>query len=378
MKICIVSYDFLPSQGGIPIHVYELSKTLVSKGHKVWVVTTRHFPKQAVDEVIDGINVHRIRYLNIWKMRRIQIALYAGLYIRRLIKRHKINIVHWHVLGTDSFATKLSGKSVKIFTNHSSQFLLRAKDPKKRRLLRFEMSHADKIITTSEEIKKETENIGINPGRIINIPNGVDVKRFNNNINGTAVRKKYNILKEDILILCPRNLVIKTGIIYLIKAAPIILKQYKNTKFLIVGDGIERNNLENEVKKNRLEDIVIFTGTIPNSKMPEYYAASDIVVLPSLIEATSISGLEALACGKALIGTNVGGIIEIIDDKITGILIPPKDVNALADSILSLVKDYDLRTKLGLYARERTCQKFSWEKIAEKTMNVYKQFLNSK
>ena len=142
-------------------------------------------------------------------------------------------------------------------------------------------------------------------------------------------------------------------------------------KCLIAGDGAEMGKFSQEVIRLAIADKVIFAGRVPNTEMPKYYAASDVVVLPSLKEATSIAGLEAMATGKPLVGTNVGGIPQIITDGETGILVPPRNPDELAHAIVFLLNDDGKRAAMGLNARKRAESEFSWQIIAGKTQNIY-------
>jgi glycosyltransferase involved in cell wall biosynthesis len=112
--------------------------------------------------------------------------------------------------------------------------------------------------------------------------------------------------------------------------------------------------------------------------MPEYYLNSDIVILPSLVEATSIAGIEAMACAKPLIGTRTGGLPEIMVDRETGLLVEPADSQGLAQAILALLKDETKREELGLKGRELALRKFDWAVIARKTAEVYNGLMESK
>jgi glycosyltransferase involved in cell wall biosynthesis len=124
-----------------------------------------------------------------------------------------------------------------------------------------------------------------------------------------------------------------------------------------------------------LREKVKFTGNVPNSTMPRFYAASDVAVLPSLMEATSISGLEAMSAGLPLIGTNIGGIPEIIEHERSGILIEPRSAEQLAAQIVRLLTDGNERRRLGAAARARVEEHFSWDVIAGRTVEVYRKVL---
>jgi len=118
---------------------------------------------------------------------------------------------------------------------------------------------------------------------------------------------------------------------------------------------------------------VIFAGSQNNDALPEFYAAADIVAIPSLKEATSIAGLEAMASACAVVATNVGGLPEIIEDGVSGLLVPPRDPEALAQAIARLSETPELRKQLGLAARARVEQKFTWEQMASETTRAYER-----
>ena len=173
------------------------------------------------------------------------------------------------------------------------------------------------------------------------------------------------------MILCPRRLVAKNGVRYFIESVPRVIQVNRNVKCLIVGDGDESDMLRRMAVELEISDNVIFTGRIDNRDMPGYYAISDIVVLPSLIEATSIAGLEAMATGKPLVASNIGGIPQIVDDGETGILVPPGDSERLAQGIITLLSDVKKREGMGRKARKKVEAEFSWDIIAGKVQGIY-------
>jgi glycosyltransferase involved in cell wall biosynthesis len=127
--------------------------------------------------------------------------------------------------------------------------------------------------------------------------------------------------------------------------------------------------------KAGMRDRVKFLGAVPNSSMPEIYRACDVAVLPSLAEATSIAGLEAMACGLPLVGTNVGGIPAIVADGVSGLLVPPADPDALAGALDRLVDNAGLRRAMGEAGRCSAQGNFSWPIIARRTAAAYEACL---
>jgi len=378
LKICILCQDFPPLTGGIAAHVYELSKALVRQGNEVHAIVPKYPYDMKNEEIVDGIYVHRVFQI---RKRLLSGNLYIPfgiLKLKSIIKKYDIDIIHYHSSYPESIITKFVKNIPIVFTVHDSGFLKMAENKKHEKRLRFRISHPDIIIGPSIELANVPTKFGVSAKKTIFISNGVDPIKFNPNIDSNEIRKKYNLSDKDLVVLCPRRLDPKNGVKYLIEATPLISKRIEKAKFLIVGEGgfkKERLMLENRVKVLGLSDKVIFTGDIPNPLMPKYYTASDIVVLPSLMEATSISGLEAMSSGKPLVGTSVGGIPQIIEDGITGIIVPPKNPNALANAIIHLLIDDNIRIKMGINARKRVEKEFSWNIIAQKTMKVYNNLI---
>ena len=146
---------------------------------------------------------------------------------------------------------------------------------------------------------------------------------------------------------------------------------------LLVGDGPDRAKLEARVSQLHLRNSVIFAGSVDNSELPEFYADADLVAIPSLNEATSIAGLEAMASGCAIVASHVGGLPEIVDEGKTGFLVPPSDPEQLAEAMRRLLKAADLRAKFGEEARLRIEREFSWDRIAHETTCVYREAIAS-
>ena len=118
---------------------------------------------------------------------------------------------------------------------------------------------------------------------------------------------------------------------------------------------------------------VRFLGSVPNADMPEIYSGADLAVLPSLMEATSIAGLEAMACGLSLVGTDVGGIPDLISDGVTGSLVPAARPDALGAAIRKLVETPERRRTFGAAARQKAVSEFSWHRIAERTHEILQE-----
>jgi glycosyltransferase involved in cell wall biosynthesis len=260
-----------------------------------------------------------------------------------------------------------------VWTNHTSNYLEWYETPSGRRRIRFFLRHADAVISPSRELHEKSAATGVRPDRLYYVSNGVDAAKFRPGGDFGVIDKDYGLDAARPVIICPRRLEPKNGVEYFIRAVPLVLAERPEVQFLIVGGGFpeERARFEELLRGWNAQRAVVFTGNVPNTSMPRFYALAVIAALPSLMEATSISGLEAMASGLPLVGTTVGGIPEIIEDGVSGVLVPPRDPAALAASFLRLLREADLRAALGAGARARVERDFAWPEIARRTAAVY-------
>jgi glycosyltransferase involved in cell wall biosynthesis len=195
--------------------------------------------------------------------------------------------------------------------------------------------------------------------------------------HAVAPFKKYekNDLKEDgNLILFFGRIWEYKGLKYLIKAEPMITEQMPDAKIIIAGAGEDFKKYEN-MMVNR-DNFIVRNYRIPYKEGAELFQRCSVIVLP-YIDASQ-SGVIPTAYGfkKAIVVTNVGSIPEIVDDGVTGFIVPPKDPVALAEAIIKLLKDEKLRREIGENAYKKLKRDLSWDKIAEKTIEVYKEAIN--
>jgi glycosyltransferase involved in cell wall biosynthesis len=197
------------------------------------------------------------------------------------------------------------------------------------------------------------------------IPPGVETKQF----------QYVPPIKRDYFeILTVGYLLKRKGIQYLISAMPFILREVKNVKLRIVGDGPYKAELARLTKRLSLEDHVIFQGRITREETIKYYHLSDVFVLPALSTTVSVF-LEAQACGRPVIGTTAGYIPELIADGRTGFIIAKGCVEELKEKIVRLLSDEELRLKMGINARKWVEENFDWDKLIKQWYNLYKSLI---
>ncbi len=363
MNILMISIDYPPVPGGISAHVYELSKAFAKAGHRVAVVTRQrgNEPEHSSD---GGWEVYRValRY----------VALVYGLqlrnYVKKLLPDFQPDIIHIHGMGPLEW---YNIKNIPLaYTNHTSGYLKRIKKGGWRRMLMLKrhFSKVDLFLAPSPELLHIPFAIGA-PQRFI--ANGVDAGKFCRNADKRrAIRRDLGIGQDDIVAVITRRLVDKNGVIYLARATQFL--HNREIRFIVIGDGPERPAVEAEFISH-CGKRAIFLGNKSHEEIVDYYSAADFSVLPSLMEATSISGLEAMAAGLPLVGTKVGGIPELIKDGINGYLCAPADPSDLAKSINGLLA-LDFRA-MGENSRKMVEEQFDWQQIAEKTLAAYRLIL---
>jgi len=231
---------------------------------------------------------------------------------------------------------------------------------------------AGAIVTLTEDMKRKVQIIC--DKNIFVIPNGIEQKRFQNLLRDD-IRNKLKIRKNEKIIFFAGTLKLVKGIRYLIEAINIIKQKIPEARLLLVGDGEEDENLKKLVRQLSLENYVIFFGKVSNEEIPKYMVASDIFVLPSLSESFGIVNIEAMASGLPIIATKVGGIPEIIKDGENGFLVEPKNPEQIAERILYLLSNNNIRRSISFNNKEKA-KNYSWDLIVNKLIAVYSLCLN--
>lgn len=236
-------------------------------------------------------------------------------------------------------------------------------------LLKYNLRHADKILSTSnvmrEEIKKYTGK------EIIVTPFGIDIEKFKPEIRELSTRSEKTFIIGTI-----KSLEKKYGIEYLIKAFHIIRDKYPDLslKLLIVGEGTQHSILRNLCTSLNLNNDVIFTGYIDPIDIPKYHQLLDIYVSPSIEDSESfgVAALEASACGKPVIVSDSKGFTETVINNVTGFIVQKKNINELVIALEKLITDDELRVKLGKAGRNFVRTKFDLNDSVKIMLNVYR------
>ena len=356
MKIAMVG-QFPPHIGGVGVHIHSLSKELIRQGHEVYVIT---YPHKDIRD-IDGIHVIGTKGVNIPGLRGLFFAINAKKELKELIEREDIDIIHGHYLFPAGWASVKAGKSTNTktyVTSHGSDmFELYKKQAYTRPLIRKVLKDADVVLAVSNALKDEIIKTKIpNIEKKVRLHwNSVDINKFKTTKeNESKFRKElvheFNIAADKPIILFVGNIIKRKNVDLLLEA-----KKQMNTKanLVVVGDGPLLEQLKTKAEKEYFDgnlDNVYFTGS--RTDVEDIIPSCDLLVLPSFTESFGLVLIEALACGKPVIGSNVGGIKEIITEDV-GLLIDPNDSKDLANAIDRILTDNDLMEKFKSNARNR-------------------------
>ncbi len=224
------------------------------------------------------------------------------------------------------------------------------------------ISKCSHLIAITEQVKRIYSKF-LNEDKISVIPLGVDTKIFR--------PATENASREETEILFVGSLYPVKGVKYLIESMKYVIREEKGIKLRIVGEGPEKKRLRSLVDRFRLKDKVIFEGFVPHNEIVKYYQNCDLFCFLTLGEPFGMAILEAMACGKPVIASNIGGPAEIIKNSETGFLVNPKNTKLVAERIIQLVKNKKLRKMMGRKARKIVTEKYSLEKISEKYYKLY-------
>jgi L-malate glycosyltransferase len=302
----------------------------------------------------------------------------------RAIERNEIDIIHAHFAYPEGFvgllAKKRTGKPL-IVTVHGYDILIESTigygerlNKRINKIVSSVLKNADAVIAASNATFNEVSKIIDRNDKVHLIPNGVDVQKFNPFINGCDIKEKLGI-GADSMIFALRSHEPKYGLEYLIRAASVVKQDRADVTFVIGGDGPLRQYHEQLANKLNLRSKIIFTGRIPQEDAPFYYAASDIVVVPSLQEAFGLVATEAMASGKPVIGTNVGGIPDQVIHGNTGFLVNPRNPAEIAEKILWLVNNPLAAKNMGNNGRKVAEDKFDLKDRINRITSLYQQIL---
>jgi glycosyltransferase involved in cell wall biosynthesis len=299
----------------------------------------------------------------------------------RYIRRHHIDIVHTHLLAADIMgrvAGALTGRPV-VSTIHNNRTDL-DEEPRRRQWMERWSARllGRRLVVVSELLREEIAHwFGLPPDRVITIANGVDTERFRRDSSFDRAAMRRALTGGDYpLITNVARLVPQKAQHHLLEAARIALATCPDLRFVLLGDGPLRGELEAQAAALGIADQVIFTGFRPD--VADILAASDVFVLSSLWEGMPVALLEAMAAGCTAVSTDVGGVGQVLQHEQTGLLVPPGDPPALAAALVRCCTDPAAARRLAAAGQTWVAQDYGMQAWCRKWQNLYLRELRRK
>jgi len=364
-KILLITGDFLPVKGGISTLLFELCNKIPQI-----IFLTKKTPNDKVFDSLQKFKIKRIKTFNKY----IQPFIFA-INAFKTVKKEKIDkLICGHLLmpGLVGYIIhKLLKKPYYVYA-HGPEF---REHKHFSSLMKLTLKNATEVIANSNFAKFQLIKQNIPPSKITTVTPGVDIVRFNPNLNAEKIRRRHN-LSDKIVLLTISRLDANKGVDKMINLMPEILRKYPNAVYIIVGKGPEENYLKKLASKISEENI-IFVGEVTDEELPLYYASCDVFILltrevPSkgFIEGFGIVFVEASACAKPIVAGRAGGSTEAVEDKITGLVVDPLNDREILSSIEKLLEDRNLREKLGSNGRQRVENEFTWDIKRKQFINI--------
>jgi glycosyltransferase involved in cell wall biosynthesis len=383
--IAMIASVYAPLIGGIQTQTRQLSRVLARRGARVTVIT-RHRRGLPREEQTDGFTVLRVGRDD--ASRAIATGSFLVDSLRAIAERRdEIDVIHAHQLlspTTIALASRAFFGQPIVVNPHACgpigdvAQLAETQGLPGRLRLATTRRFADAFISISRLIHAELRSVGVPEDRIVNIPNGVDTDLFSpaNAAERSSLRSTLE-LPDGPLVVSAGRLSPEKGVDVLLAAWPRVVSQLPEATLLILGDGDQREALEQQSCALGIEQSVMFRGAV--SDTVPYLRAADVFALPSRTKGLPVVLLEAMACGLPICATAAGGTPEVLTDGVTGRLVPSERPNTFGDALAALLQQGDsARISLGTAARAHVQERFSLDAMAEKTLRLYNQLLRSR
>ncbi len=401
MHILLANQWFPPESGwgGVAMWNYAMARAYRALGHQVTVVASRTSSQIAAFLETDGVSVHRLLVHDMYRFRRLpgirryvrpaQQLAYAwrvDRVLRRLHLDQSYDIVEFADVNAEGFFYTWHPLTPVVVRCHTPTFVL------KRYYNQSEMSYDTRIVGWCErdmirrahaltapsrdmaQVIANATNVSLD--KIAVIPNALPHDQFSAETNSTA-----NGTSSRVTILYVGRLERAKGVNVLGEAIPQVIAEFPNAHFVFVGDAVSSNDgkgqwagLGDYLRRTNASSHIEFVNNADHKTLIEHYKAADICVVPSLLyESFSYTCAQAMAMGKPVVASRIGGIPETVEDGATGLLVPPGDAPALANGILRLVKDPAMRIEMGKSGKAKAATGFDSSRVAEDTIAVFER-----
>lgn len=362
MKICYIADPIDPN-------TQRWINYFAKRGHEVHLIVTRR-PKDELEGIVIHDSTPVIQIKKIGFLARL-------LKVKRILQEVKPDLLHVHYVAYKGWLGALSGFQPLVMTAWGSDIYLDAKKSKFNYLLtQYTLRRARLVTSESKDILRRVKNmIGNYKGRLAVIQWGVDLEKFHPRVNGDYLRERLN-LGDSPVIFSPRKFEPNYNIDIIVRAIPLVLKQIPLAKFVLKNYlGSKREEIENLAQSMGVTENCRFVGGTTYSEMAAFYNIADVVVSVPSSDSVSIAMLEAMACGTTVVVSDLPATKEWVSDEVNGLIVPPRNVEALADAIIRILKDESLREKFRAYNLALVREKANHYKEMAKMDDLYRSLL---
>lgn len=359
---------FYPQLGGVELHIYHLSQSLIRLGHSVVIITHAYGDRVGVRHLTNGLKVYHVPYFVLHRETTFPNVFGTFPIVRNILIREQIQIVHSHgSASTFSLESIFHANTMglkTVFTDHSLYGFANITAILVNKLLTFTLTNTDKVICVSNICKDNMiVRTDITPDRISVIPNAVVSEDF-------QPRKDRKPSDGTITIVVISRLYPNKGVDILIRLVPRICASHDDVKFIIAGDGPKYVELQQMIEACRLQERVQLMGSVAHEKVRDVMCQGEIYLHPSLTEAFGTVLVEAASCGLLIVSTNVGGIPEVLPESMT-VHAPETSVSSLVeatDKAISLIESGKIETSSF---HQEVSSMYNWMNVARRTEKVY-------
>ncbi|MCK5413628.1 MAG: glycosyltransferase family 4 protein [Candidatus Pacebacteria bacterium] len=381
MKIGMFINYYTPSKGGMETSVINLSKGLKKAGHEVFIFAPKYPNYKDEDENIFRYRSIRFNYGGYFYV----IPVPFGSKMKEIVKELKLDIIHSHQpysLGSEAMKFSKELSIPLVFTYHikyedySHYIPLVPSSISKKYIRKITVGYSNKcdaVISPSTAIKRLIENHGVAASVKI-IPSGINIDNFQNDTGKKKeIREKYRVKQDEIMLITACRLTKEKNLEFLVRSFVKITQKEKNIKFMIVGDGAVKKDLEKMAEDLGIKEKVIFTGLVDRTEIVSLYQASDIFVFASKTETQGLVAVEAMAAGCPVVAVKASGIEDIVKDGEDGFLTSSSEED-FAEKVLQIVNNEELRKKMAEKAKENS-RKFEIAPWVDKIMKLYESLI---
>jgi len=377
MKILLIIHRFHPFTGGFELHALQLARQLVKEGHEVTVLTTDSLVKAPKEEIVDGIKI--IRAKTLFHIPKTRIPIAPGIYnipsgydvvnvFGAIPLISDINLIIAKLRGSKSVLNNVfdpvgdnMNLNSRIYKLIYKTYILFG-----RTIINL---FCDRIITWTRDYANHSDLLkGFKKTDIIG--SGVDTNAYKPRAPKEELIEKYGLKNKRVLIFVGRLDNYK-GVNHLLNA----IKNIENIKLLLVGDGIEKDNLVKQIKDLGIEDKVVFTGKIDQKDLPFYFNLAEVFILPSITrqEAFGKVTIEAMASGVPAIVSGLLGVKEVVDNGNAGLVTEIGNSKDIEKAIRKYLEDENLRKEFIKRGFKRVHENYSWDIVAKRTIRSFQK-----